>query len=158
MMMTSFVKRLAHLAVVAGCLGLSVPAGLAQTAQPPARIVAIGGAVTETLYRLGQQDRRLGPPRRVVRILLGGEPAQPVVVGERRTEPVPVPQVVADLLRATERAYPGVAIGSYPFFRDGRAGANFVVRSADPALVDACLADLTSGLEQAGFAVMADGI
>ena len=33
---------------------------------------------------------------------------------------------VADLLGAVQRAHDGVAIGSYPFFREGRTGANFV--------------------------------
>jgi molybdenum cofactor synthesis domain-containing protein len=69
---------------------------------------------------------------------------------------------VADLLRATERAFAGddgaVSIGSYPFFRDGRVGANFVVRSADPALADACAAALVRALEADGRTVTADGI
>lgn len=65
---------------------------------------------------------------------------------------------VADLLRQTEKAHEGVAIGSYPFFREGRVGANFVVRSADEALVDACLADLTARLEADGREVAAGGI
>ncbi|GAA0330456.1 competence/damage-inducible protein A [Sphingomonas oligophenolica] len=65
---------------------------------------------------------------------------------------------VADLLGAVERAHDGVAIGSYPFFRDGRTGANFVVRATDQALVDSCIADLTARLEAEGWAVVADGI
>ena len=65
---------------------------------------------------------------------------------------------VADLLRATEKAHAGVAIGSYPFFREGRVGANFVVRSPDEALVDECMADLTRGLEAGGKGVVAGGI
>ncbi|WP_174297848.1 competence/damage-inducible protein A [Sphingomonas bacterium] len=69
---------------------------------------------------------------------------------------------VADLLRSTEKAHAGeggqVAIGSYPFFRDGRVGANFVVRSADPALADRCIADLTGALEADGRAVTQGGI
>ena len=65
---------------------------------------------------------------------------------------------VADLLRQAERAHEGVAIGSYPFFRDGRVGANFVVRSPDEALIDRCLADLTRDLEAAGRTVVAGGI
>ncbi len=65
---------------------------------------------------------------------------------------------VADLLRATEKAHEGVAIGSYPFFREGRVGANFVVRSPDAALVDACITDLTAALTAAGHHVVADGI
>jgi molybdenum cofactor synthesis domain-containing protein len=65
---------------------------------------------------------------------------------------------VADVLRETERAHEGVAIGSYPFFRDGRVGANFVVRSPDEALVSDTIADLTARLEAEGRAVIADGI
>ena len=65
---------------------------------------------------------------------------------------------VADVLSAIERAHEGVAIGSYPFFREGRTGANFVVRSPDAAQVDACIADLSRALEDAGHAVATDGI
>ena len=65
---------------------------------------------------------------------------------------------VADLLREAQKTHPGVAIGSYPFFREGRVGANFVVRSPDQALVDACVAALSEGLEAAGHAVVAGGI
>ena len=65
---------------------------------------------------------------------------------------------VADILRETERAHEGAQIGSYPFFRDGRVGANFVVRSPDPASVDATIVDLTGRLEAAGRDVIAGGI
>ncbi|MBA4748482.1 MAG: competence/damage-inducible protein A [Sphingopyxis sp.] len=65
---------------------------------------------------------------------------------------------VADLLRRAEKAHDGVAIGSYPFFREGRVGANFVVRATDAAVVAACIADVTGGLEAAGYPVTAGGI
>ena len=65
---------------------------------------------------------------------------------------------VADLLRDAEKRHDGVAIGSYPFFREGRVGANFVVRSPDAALVDACIADLSAALATQGHAVTPDGI
>lgn len=65
---------------------------------------------------------------------------------------------VADMLRAAEKAHVGVAIGSYPFFREGRVGANFVVRATDAATVSACIAEVTSGLEAAGYPVTAGGI
>ena len=65
---------------------------------------------------------------------------------------------IAELLRQTEKAHEGVAIGSYPFFREGRVGANFVVRATDAALADACIADLTRALEGMGRAVVAGGI
>jgi molybdenum cofactor synthesis domain-containing protein len=65
---------------------------------------------------------------------------------------------VAVMLAEVERAYEGVAIGSYPFFREGRTGANFVVRSTDQAMLDACVADLTVRLEAEGRVVVPDGI
>jgi molybdopterin-biosynthesis enzyme MoeA-like protein len=63
---------------------------------------------------------------------------------------------VADTLRETERAHAGCQIGSYPFFRDGRVGANFVVRSVEPAVLDACVADLSARLAALGH-VTVDG-
>ena len=69
---------------------------------------------------------------------------------------------VADLLRSTEKDFRAdgaeVAIGSYPFFRDGKVGANFVVRSPDARLVEACVGALTTGLKEGGRAVVAGGI
>lgn len=65
---------------------------------------------------------------------------------------------VADLLRETERAHEGVAIGSYPFFREGRVGANFVVRATEPAVAEACVADLLARLAAANLAGVVDGI
>ena len=65
---------------------------------------------------------------------------------------------VADLLRDAEKTHEGVAIGSYPFFRDGRTGANFVVRSPDEALVDRCIADLSRDLQATGREVAPEGI
>jgi molybdenum cofactor synthesis domain-containing protein len=65
---------------------------------------------------------------------------------------------IADLLGAIERTHEGCQIGSYPFFRDGRTGANFVVRSTDQARLDACMAALGAGLEQGGWAVYPGGI
>lgn len=65
---------------------------------------------------------------------------------------------VAELLRDTEHAHPGTQIGSYPFFREGRVGANFVIRSVDAVVLDACRADLVARLEAAGHAVVDEGI
>lgn len=65
---------------------------------------------------------------------------------------------IADILRAAERDHDGVAIGSYPFFRDGRVGANFVIRSTDAAMVAACVAALTTAIGSAGYAVTDGGI
>jgi len=65
---------------------------------------------------------------------------------------------VAEILRQTERDHAGCQIGSYPFFREGRVGANFVIRSTDPERLDACVADLGGRLAAAGYAAVADGI
>lgn len=57
---------------------------------------------------------------------------------------------VADILRETERAHAGIQIGSYPFFREGRVGANFVIRGTEEKAVSDCEADLVGRLEAAG--------
>jgi molybdenum cofactor synthesis domain-containing protein len=65
---------------------------------------------------------------------------------------------VADLLRATEKAHDGCQIGSYPFFREGRVGANFVIRSTSQDALDACAADLVKALADVGRETVAGGI
>ena len=55
---------------------------------------------------------------------------------------------VAELLRLTEAAHASCHIGSYPFWRDGKTGANFVVRSVDAVDLAACTQDLMRGLEK----------
>ena len=58
---------------------------------------------------------------------------------------------VAELLAAVEKAHDGVQIGSYPFWREGRTGANFVMRSVDRAGLDAAAAALAAALEAKGI-------
>lgn len=65
---------------------------------------------------------------------------------------------IADLLRETEQAHQGTAIGSYPFFREGRVGANFVIRSTDPAVLAACAAALVAALRALGREAVPGGI
>jgi molybdenum cofactor synthesis domain-containing protein len=65
---------------------------------------------------------------------------------------------IAELLRTAEKTHEGVAIGSYPFFREGRTGANFVVRATDAELLDACIVDLSAALIATGRDVTAGGI
>jgi len=65
---------------------------------------------------------------------------------------------IADTLREVERAHDGVSIGSYPFFREGRVGANFVVRATDRAVVDACVDDLVTRLERQNWVATRGGI
>ena len=65
---------------------------------------------------------------------------------------------IADLLGGTERAHDGVQIGSYPFFREGRTGANFVIRSTDQVVLDACVTDLSAALMEGGWPPVSGGI
>jgi len=76
-----------------------------------------------------------------------------VTVGARAPE-----SDVADLLRETEEAHPGVAIGSYPFFRDGRYGSNFVIRSEDGDLARRTGDKLAERLREAGFEPVDGGL
>jgi molybdopterin-biosynthesis enzyme MoeA-like protein len=85
--------------------------------------------------------------------LEGGLPVQSVTLGAWAPE-----SEVAALLQATERAHDGIAIGSYPFFRDGRVGANFVIRSTDAAAAQACADELAAALNAAGYTATAGGI
>jgi molybdenum cofactor synthesis domain-containing protein len=65
---------------------------------------------------------------------------------------------IAGLLGDTEKAHQGCQIGSYPFFREGRVGANFVVRSTDPHMLADCVADLKEGLAAANHPWIDGGI
>ena len=85
--------------------------------------------------------------------LEGGRPVVSVTVGARAPE-----SEVADLLRETEQANPGVAIGSYPFFKDGRYGANFVIRSEDGELARLTGEQLCQRLREAGYEPVEGGI
>ncbi len=85
--------------------------------------------------------------------LAGGRPLVSATIGCWVQE-----SEIADLLADTERAHDGCQIGSYPFFRDGRTGANFVIRSAEPAGLEACARDLADRLAARGLDPVADGI
>jgi Predicted nucleotide-utilizing enzyme related to molybdopterin-biosynthesis enzyme MoeA len=65
---------------------------------------------------------------------------------------------VADLLRETEKSFPTCQIGSYPFWREGKTGANFVIRSVDPSDLADCTRALTEGLEARDKPAIAGGI
>lgn len=65
---------------------------------------------------------------------------------------------VADLLRMVEKAHRACQIGSYPFFRDGRTGANFVIRSTDADELASCVDTLCEGLGELGFDFTPGGI
>jgi len=65
---------------------------------------------------------------------------------------------VAQLLRQTEQNHPACQIGSYPFWREGKTGANFVIRSVDADELAACLAALCAGLAATGREPVPGGI
>ena len=58
---------------------------------------------------------------------------------------------VAATLGTVEKAHPGVQIGSYPFWREGRTGANFVIRATDEALLATVAGALMTGLRTLGI-------
>ena len=84
--------------------------------------------------------------------LAGGRPMVSVTVSASAPE-----SEVAVLLSEVQDEHPGVAIGSYPFYRDGAFGADFVIRSEDQDLVDRCAAELRARLSAAGFAPLQQG-
>ena len=65
---------------------------------------------------------------------------------------------IANLLRETEAAHEGCQIGSYPFFRDGKVGANFVVRSTSEEDLKSCVDTLCDGLATSGYDFTPGGI
>lgn len=65
---------------------------------------------------------------------------------------------VADLLRETEKTFTTCQIGSYPFWSEGRTGANFVIRSVDADDLAACTRALVQGLEALDKPAVAGGI
>lgn len=51
---------------------------------------------------------------------------------------------IAGPLGTLAKDYPDLSIGSYPYQKDGRYGANIVIRGTDGGIVDAALAELTA--------------
>lgn len=85
--------------------------------------------------------------------LEGGRPLVSVTVGAFAPE-----SEVADILRQTEQSAEGISIGSYPFFKEGRVGSNFVVRSDDGERAKAVAEVLAGRLAEVGFEPVAGGI
>ena len=65
---------------------------------------------------------------------------------------------VAHLLREVEEAHENCQIGSYPFFRDGKVGANFVIRSTEQETLKSCVDTLCDGLATSGHDFTPGGI
>ncbi len=85
--------------------------------------------------------------------LEGGDPVLSTQIGCWVAE-----SEIADLLAATERAHEGSQIGSYPFFREGRVGCNFVIRSTSQTVLDACTTALAASLTEGGWPTVSGGI
>ena len=85
--------------------------------------------------------------------LEGGRPLVSVTVGAFAPE-----SEVADLLRQAEQSAEGISIGSYPFFKEGRVGSNFVVRSEDEERARAVADELAGKLAEVGYEPVAGGI
>lgn len=60
---------------------------------------------------------------------------------------------VADLLKQVQDEHPGASVGSYPFYGEGRYGADFVIRSDDGELVERCASVLRERLKDADIEV-----
>ena len=65
---------------------------------------------------------------------------------------------IAEMLGATEKAHDGCQIGSYPFFREGRVGSNFVVRATERTALNVCADALIAALTALGRDAVEDGI
>ncbi len=75
--------------------------------------------------------------------LEGGQPLLSATVGCWVAE-----SEISEMLEAVEKAHDGCQIGSYPFFREGKVGSNFVIRSVDEAVIAACADDLITKLAE----------
>ncbi len=65
---------------------------------------------------------------------------------------------VANLLIEVEQAHEGCQIGSYPFFREGKVGANFVLRSTEKDTLKSAVDSLCDGLATSGYDFTPGGI
>lgn len=85
--------------------------------------------------------------------LEGGDPVLSTQIGCWVAE-----SEIADILVDTERSHRGSQIGSYPFFREGKVGCNFVIRSTSNEVLEACAADLAARLDSGGWPAITGGI
>lgn len=69
--------------------------------------------------------------------LMGGRPLLSLAIDARMPE-----GAIADGLAEIQERYPGVDIGSYPYFREGAVGCTLVLRAEAQSLLDACSDDV----------------
>lgn len=85
--------------------------------------------------------------------LEGGAPLVSVTLGAFAPE-----SEIAALLSGAEEHHPGCQVGSYPFYKQGKVGGNFVVRSTSLEAAQACAAEIAEGLTAKGYDVTEGGI
>ena len=78
--------------------------------------------------------------------LAGGRPVISRAVGAWAQE-----SAVADLLAKVQDDHDGVQVGSYPFWREGKGGANFVLRSVDETQLGLAVEALKTALTAQGI-------
>ncbi|MEW4468903.1 molybdopterin-binding protein [Parasphingorhabdus sp. JC815] len=118
------------------------------------RMSGAPGIVIDNLYLMaGVPHITAGMLDGLTGTLEGGAPLLSETLGAWAPE-----SEIADVLIAAEKAHDDCQIGSYPFFRAGKVGANFVIRSTEKDALKACTADLKAGLEKAGYEVTDGGI
>lgn len=120
----------------------------------PNRMSGAPGIQIENVYLMaGVPSITAGMLDALTGTLEGGLPVLSQTIGSWVQE-----SEIADLLRRTEQDHEGCAIGSYPFFREGRVGANFVVRSTDAEVLETCCAALSAGLAALGKEAVPGGV
>jgi molybdenum cofactor synthesis domain-containing protein len=77
--------------------------------------------------------------------LIGGKPVLSRTVSAFLGE-----GIIAAGLGSLQQRYPALEIGSYPFFRQGRYGASFVLRGTERALIDAAAGELGKLIHELG--------
>ncbi|MEA2780575.1 MAG: hypothetical protein QOK29_2119 [Rhodospirillaceae bacterium] len=77
--------------------------------------------------------------------LIGGKPVLSRTVSAFLGE-----GIIAAGLGSLQQRYPELEIGSYPFFRQGRYGASFVLRGTERALIDAAAGELGKLIHELG--------
>ena len=83
----------------------------------------------------------------------GGQRVQSVIVGSHVLE-----GDVAEGLARIQAHFPDVAIGSYPFFHDGKGGVNIVARAADGERRGAVTAEVKALLKELGADAVPGGV
>ncbi len=65
---------------------------------------------------------------------------------------------IAEILRQVEKGHEDCQIGSYPFFREGKVGANFVIRSTSREILESAVDTLCEALGEEGYDFTPGGI